>query len=190
MRLQYCRQILYYYLFPTLSPSSLSLSPVATDPTIVSLVQVSATTVRVEWSQPSGGASVIGYTVHYSDGSTDRSMSAAASSTSTDITGLTNGRTYFILVEATTLHLSGESTTQPITLCECFYLLCAQDPKGDKETRGYVDNGENHNYCHQNSNVALKSIISKPGLGQRRPTQFPSHFLNSHSDCSRGCECD
>ena len=34
---------------------------------IVSLVQVSATTVRVEWSQPS--ASVTGYSVHYSSNS-------------------------------------------------------------------------------------------------------------------------
>ena len=105
--------------FP-LSPSSLSLSPVATDPTIVSLEQVSATTVRVEWSQPPGGASVTGYVLHYSDGSTDEG-SMSTSFTSADITGLTNGRTYSISVEATTLQLSGESTTQPITLCECFF---------------------------------------------------------------------
>ena len=59
-----------------------------------------------------------GYTVHYSDGFTDRSMSAAASSTSTDITGLTNGRTYSISVEATSEQLSGESETMNITLRE------------------------------------------------------------------------
>ena len=59
-----------------------------------------------------------GYIVHYSDGSTDWSM--AASSISTDITGLTSG-TYSILVEATTQHLSGESRTMTITLCECFF---------------------------------------------------------------------
>ena len=59
-----------------------------------------------------------GYVVHYSDGSTDRSMSAAASSTSADITGLVNdGRTYSISVEATSEHLSGES--EPLTIvCE------------------------------------------------------------------------
>ena len=121
MGLKYCRQRLHYIImcFP-FSPSSLSLSPVATDPTIVSVSQVSATTVRVEWSQPSGGASVTGYTVHYSDGSTDRSMSVAASSTSADITDLVNGHTYSISVEATSEHLSGESATQNITLCECF----------------------------------------------------------------------
>ena len=60
-----------------------------------------------------------GYTVHYSDGSTDRSMSAAASSTSVDITGLVNdGRTYSISVEATSEQLSGESETMNITLRE------------------------------------------------------------------------
>ena len=61
-----------------------------------------------------------GYIVHYSDGSTDRSM--AASSTSADITGLVNdGRTYSISVEATSAHLSGESETMDITLRECFF---------------------------------------------------------------------
>ena len=97
-----------FLLFPSLH------SLVATDPTVL-LVQVSATAVRVEWIQPSEGGSVTGYVVHYSDGSTDRSMSAAVSSTSADITGLANGRIYFISVEATSEQLSGES--EPLT-CE------------------------------------------------------------------------
>ena len=42
---------------------------VATDPLLISLSQTSATSVIVEWSQPSGGATVTGYVVHYSDGS-------------------------------------------------------------------------------------------------------------------------
>ena len=59
-----------------------------------------------------------GYVVHYSDDSTVRSMSAAVSSTSADITGLVNdSRTYSISVEATSEHLSGES--EPLTIvCE------------------------------------------------------------------------
>ena len=127
-------------------PLSPLFSLVATDPTIVSLVQVSATTVRVEWSQPSGGASVTGYTVHYSDGSTDRSMSA--SSTSADITGLVNdGRPYSISVEATSEHLSGESASQDITLCE---------------------------FTMNNTCKSYKQYFSNP----------------SHSNCSRGCECE
>ena len=103
------------------SPSSLSLSPVATDPTIVSLLQISATVVRVEWIQPSGGASVTGYNIHYSGDGVPYSISGLSSvSTSHEITGLTNGRTYSISVETTTKHLSGESPTEPITLSECF----------------------------------------------------------------------
>ena len=67
-----------------------------------------------------------GYRVHYSNGSTDRSMSAAASSTSADITGLVNdGRTYSISVEATSEHLSGESETMNITLCEFSMIIHA-----------------------------------------------------------------
>ncbi|CAI8019952.1 hypothetical protein GBAR_LOCUS11948, partial [Geodia barretti] len=40
---------------------------VARSPTLLLVVQTSATSVIVEWSQPSGGATVTGYVVHYSD---------------------------------------------------------------------------------------------------------------------------
>ena len=83
--------------------------PVASAPNITSLEQILATAVRVEWSQPSGGATVTGYVVHYSDGDTDRNESVAANSTSYDITDLTSGLTYTISVEATSEHLSGVS---------------------------------------------------------------------------------
>ena len=82
------------------------------------LNQMSATAVSVAWSQPSGGATVTGYIVHYSDGTTDSMKSVAASSTNTDITGLTTGLTYTISVEATSQHLSGESDDVDITLGE------------------------------------------------------------------------
>ena len=59
-----------------------------------------------------------GYVVHYSDHSTDRSMSAAVSSTSADITGLTNGRIYSISVEVTSEQLSGESEPMTIVVCK------------------------------------------------------------------------
>ena len=59
-----------------------------------------------------------GYTIHYSDGSSDNFMSVGASSTSANITGLTDGHTYSISVEATSEQLSGESATRDITLCE------------------------------------------------------------------------
>ena len=64
-----------------------------------------------------------GYTVHYSsNGVTNSALGLFSTSTSYDITGLTNGRTYAISVEATSEQLSGESATQPITLCEfAFY---------------------------------------------------------------------
>ena len=83
--------------------------PVASAPNITSLDQISATAVRVEWSQPSGGATVTGYVVHYSDGDTDRTESVAANSTSYNIRDLTSGLTYTISVEATSEHLSGVS---------------------------------------------------------------------------------
>ena len=58
-----------------------------------------------------------GYTIHYSDGSTEiGSISVGSSSSSADITSITNGHTYSISVEATSEHLSGESETMAITL--------------------------------------------------------------------------
>lgn len=50
-----------------------------------------------------------GYVVHYTDGTFERSMSLAASSTSANITGLIGDRTYAISVEATSIQLSGVS---------------------------------------------------------------------------------
>ena len=88
----------------------------ASAPTLESLEQISGTAVRVMWSAPSGGATVTGYVVHYRTGSSVGTLSS--SSTTTDITGLTNGLTYTISVEATSLHLSGESGEMMITLRE------------------------------------------------------------------------
>ena len=88
---------------------------VASSP-IITLELIPPTTVRVEWSQPSGGATVTGYVVHYSDGTTDRTESVAESPTSTDITDLTSGLTYTISVEATSEHLSGESEERSIAV--------------------------------------------------------------------------
>ena len=64
-----------------------------------------------------------GYVVHYSDGTTDRMGSVAASSTSTDITDLTSGLTYTISVEATSQHLSGESEERTIAVGECILIM-------------------------------------------------------------------
>ena len=96
----------------------LYIPTVASAPTIISLEQISAIAVRMEWSQPSEGATVTGYVVHYTDGDTDWTESVAASSTSSDITHLTSGFTYTISVEATSQHLSGESDEWTITMGE------------------------------------------------------------------------
>lgn len=86
------------------------MCPAVAGPPIIELAeQVSDSTVGVEWSHPLGGATVTGYVIHYTDGTIERSMSLAASSTSTNITGLINDRTYGISVEATSVQLSGVS---------------------------------------------------------------------------------
>ena len=96
----------------------------AGDPIVAILNQASATVVSVAWVQPSGGATVTGYVVHYSDGTTDRTKSVAASSTSTDISSLSSGRTYTISVEATSSQLSGESEVVTIAVGECILEMC------------------------------------------------------------------
>ena len=64
-----------------------------------------------------------GYIIRYTDssGSDDAITGISASSTSTDITGLTDGETYTISVEATSDHLSGESETMVIALGRSHY---------------------------------------------------------------------
>ena len=65
-----------------------------------------------------------GYTIYYSSNGVTNSVSGLPSSaTSHDITDITNGGTYSISVEATTVQLSGEFETMNITLCECVDLL-------------------------------------------------------------------
>ena len=59
----------------------LFVSLVAGSPTGQLVVQISATSVIVEWSQPSGGATVTGYVVHYRYGATNMTQSVPQSST-------------------------------------------------------------------------------------------------------------
>ena len=84
-------------------------SAVASDPLLISLTQTSATSVIVEWSQPSGGATVTGYVVHYRYGLTNMTHSVPPSSTSANIASLIDYYDYTFFVEATSEHLSGNS---------------------------------------------------------------------------------
>ena len=97
---------------------SMAFSPVASNPIIISVKQTSATSVIVEWSQPSGGATVTGYVVHYSDGVTTYAThgSVPTSSTSSSIADLTNCHGYTFMLEAMSEHLSGESYTNEFEL--------------------------------------------------------------------------
>ena len=91
-------------------------SAVASDRLLISLTQTSDTSVTVEWSQPSGGATVTRYVVHYRYGATNMTQSVPPSSTSTNIGDLQMGTLYTFSVEATSEHLSGESGNCIITL--------------------------------------------------------------------------
>ena len=99
-----------------INPVLFHVSPVAGNPTLTSLEQISSTAVKVMWSPSSGGATVTGYVVHNRTNSSVGTKSS--SSTSIDITGLTSGATYTISVEATSQHLSGESEEMTIELSE------------------------------------------------------------------------
>ena len=84
-------------------------SVVASDPLLISLTQTSATSVTVEWSQPSGGATVTGYVVHYRYGATNMSQSVPSSSTHVEIPNLTECYNYTFSVESTSECLFGIS---------------------------------------------------------------------------------
>ena len=94
------------------------VSPVAGNPTLVSLEQTFPTTVIVRWSPPSGGATVTGYVVHYRNTTSVRTKGVSQTLTGTFLLSLTSGATYTISVEAISQHLSGESEKMNITLSE------------------------------------------------------------------------
>jgi hypothetical protein len=89
-------------------------------PVIESLERVSLTVVRVEWSQPPGGAAVTGYVLFYYDGSVTRNKSV--SSTSTEITVSSATLIYVISVMALSEEpfLPRRSAWETITLCKCY----------------------------------------------------------------------
>ena len=95
---------------------------VAGSPIILLVVQTSATSVIVEWSQPPGGATVTGYVVHYSHGESNMTERVPASFTSHSITNLTRCSNYTFTVEATSENISGISRTF-VLLGECMVLL-------------------------------------------------------------------
>ena len=78
----------------------------------------------MEWSPQEGGASVVGYTLHYTD-SDGGTVSANSNTNSVDITGFTIGETYTITVEARSDHLSGESK-KTFTLSRSISLVYSQ----------------------------------------------------------------
>ncbi|CAI8006933.1 hypothetical protein GBAR_LOCUS4976, partial [Geodia barretti] len=83
------------------------------------VVQTSATSVIVEWSQPSGAATVTGYVVHYSDGVVNNARSVPdPTSTSHNIRNLTWCSNYTFSVEAASEHISGISETFALELAE------------------------------------------------------------------------
>ena len=91
----------------------------------MSLTQTSATSVIVEWSQPSGGATVTGYVVHtVMELITDRE--APVSSTNLSVSDLCSGFIYIFSVEATSVHLSGESPASTIAVGEKIIYICGK----------------------------------------------------------------
>ena len=89
---------------------------VASPPVIQVAEQTSLVTVWLEWRQPSVGATVTGYVVHYSDGITDRIMRLSPSVFSVNITQLSTNRAYRIFLEATSVQLSGVSYSVDVFL--------------------------------------------------------------------------
>ena len=77
----------------------------------------------MEWSPQEGGATVIGYTIHYngSDGSTGTEI-ANADSTSDNI-AINDGLMYTVTVEARSEHLSGESEPMIFTPGKSYLIM-------------------------------------------------------------------
>ncbi|CAI8027415.1 hypothetical protein GBAR_LOCUS15688 [Geodia barretti] len=95
----------------------------AAAPTLKSLQQTDPTTVRVMWTT-SPEASVTGYRVLYSLPGESQTLTDVINSTSRDITGLTNGKTYTFSVEVIISNkLPGISEEMTITMGEWLQLV-------------------------------------------------------------------
>ena len=104
----------------------------ASPPTIFNAIRVDPTSIRVSWTAPASGATVMGYRIYYSDGSNQRSQDAGASATDLTITIVQpqSSLTYSISIVALSTHLPstvvgpamvtlGEQKTQLVLLFLC-----------------------------------------------------------------------
>ena len=82
---------------------------VANAPTITSLQLTGPGTLRVEWSPPVGGASVVGFTIHYTDSDGNIGTESANGGSTIVNIGINDNVMYTIIVEARSDNLSGES---------------------------------------------------------------------------------
>ena len=99
------------------------ISTAAAAPTLKSLQQTDPTTVRVMWTT-SPEASVTGYRVLYLLPGESQTLTDVINSTSRDITGLTNGKTYTFSVEVISSNkLPGISEEMTITMGEWLQLV-------------------------------------------------------------------
>ena len=108
----------------------MTLSSVAGSPTLLLVIQTSATLVIVEWSQPSGGATVTGYVIHYSHGNSKNIIITECNTTDNNTTdsnmtqsSITNGNSTNsnITDRNTTTRVPGSSTHALITnLTNCY----------------------------------------------------------------------
>ena len=87
---------------------------------IVSLERVSPTVVRVEWSQPPGGAAVTGYVVFYYDGSVTRNKSVSSTSTEIRVSSATLIYVISVMALSEEPFLPRRSAWETITLCKCY----------------------------------------------------------------------
>ena len=105
----------------------MSIDLVASSPSLLLVAPTSSTSVIVEWGQPSGGATVTGYVVHYSDGVTNMTHSVPASSTGVHVTNLISCRIYTFSIQATSEHFSGLSKIIMLTLGKIHYWCVLSD---------------------------------------------------------------
>ena len=101
-------------------PSWQYFSSAVSKPMIESLKRVSPTVVRVEWSQPQGGAAVIGYVVFYYDGSVTRNMTVPSNSTEITVSSATLIYIISVMALSEKPFLPRRSSWENITLCKCY----------------------------------------------------------------------
>ena len=97
------------------------ISPVASAPTRLMVVQEGLTSIQVSWSPPTPLGTTTGYRIYYSGGSSGSEDVSGGSTDNYLLTDLLKDTSYTISIVGTSQHFFSDDRSRGITLSECLH---------------------------------------------------------------------